>query len=50
MLGIEEAEEFELSGATSSRLKVTTKSDVFAAGLVFGYFLLDGRHLYGSIC
>jgi serine/threonine protein kinase len=49
MLGIEETEEFELSGATSSRLKVTTKSDVFAAGLVFGYFLLDGRHLYGSV-
>jgi serine/threonine protein kinase len=44
----EETEEFELSEAIFSRLTVATKSDVFAAGLVFGYYLLNGRHLYGS--
>jgi len=27
----------------------TFKSDVFAEGLVFGYFLLDGVHPFGSI-
>ncbi len=26
----------------------TVKSDVFAEGLVFGYYLLKGRHLFGS--
>ena len=26
----------------------TTKSDIFAGGLVFGYFLLDGQHLCGK--
>lgn len=26
----------------------TIKSDVFAEGCVFGYFLLDGQHPYGS--
>lgn len=26
----------------------TVQSDVFAEGLVFGYFLLDGLHLFGS--
>ena len=28
--------------------KGTVKSDVFAEGLVFGYFLLDGRHPFGD--
>ena len=26
----------------------TIKSDIFAEGLVFGYFLLDGQHLFGE--
>ena len=26
----------------------TTKSDVFSEGIVFAYFLLDGKHPYGS--
>ena len=28
--------------------RATTKSDVFAEGLVFAYFLLNGKHPYGS--
>ncbi|XP_045027658.1 death-associated protein kinase 1 isoform X2 [Daphnia magna] len=27
----------------------TTKSDVFALGLVYGYLFLNGQHLYGSV-
>jgi serine/threonine protein kinase len=30
------------------RQRGTVKSDVFAEGLVFGYFLLNGQHMYGS--
>ncbi len=33
---------------TSPRLRATVKSDVFGEGLIFGYFLLDGVHPYGS--
>jgi serine/threonine-protein kinase/endoribonuclease IRE1 len=32
----------------SKQPRGTVKSDVFALGLVFGYLLLDGQHLYGS--
>jgi serine/threonine-protein kinase/endoribonuclease IRE1 len=33
---------------TEAQQKGTIKSDVFAEGLVFGYFLLEGLHLFGS--
>jgi serine/threonine-protein kinase/endoribonuclease IRE1 len=29
-------------------LKQTEKSDVFAQGLLFGYYILKGRHLFGT--
>ncbi len=38
-------------GKTTSpdiRPRGTVKSDVFTAGLVFGYYLLDGHHPFGS--
>jgi serine/threonine protein kinase len=38
-------------GKTTSpdiRPRGTVKSDVFSAGLVFGYYLLDGDHPFGS--
>jgi serine/threonine-protein kinase/endoribonuclease IRE1 len=39
-----------LEGSTlSSRQRGTVKSDVFAEGLVFGYFYLDGEHIFGKI-
>jgi serine/threonine protein kinase len=31
-----------------SNILPTVKSDVFAQGLVFGYYLLRGQHLFGS--
>ncbi|XP_046638068.1 serine/threonine-protein kinase/endoribonuclease ire-1-like [Daphnia pulicaria] len=33
---------------TPLRQEGTIKSDVFSAGLIFGYYLLKGRHPYGS--
>jgi serine/threonine-protein kinase/endoribonuclease IRE1 len=33
---------------TEAQQRETVKSDVFAEGLVFGYFLLEGLHLFGS--
>ncbi len=37
-------------GSTSSPgRRGTVKSDVFAEGLVFGYFYLDGEHIFGNI-
>jgi len=33
---------------TPIRPKGTFKSDVFSQGLIFGYYLLQGHHLYGS--
>ncbi|EFX65571.1 hypothetical protein DAPPUDRAFT_264519 [Daphnia pulex] len=33
---------------TTLRPRGTVKSDVFTAGLVFGYYLLDGDHPFGS--
>ncbi len=33
---------------TPLRPEGTVKSDVFSAGLIFGYYLLKGRHPYGS--
>jgi serine/threonine protein kinase len=33
---------------TEVKQRGTVKSDVFAEGLVFGYFLLEGLHLFGS--
>jgi serine/threonine protein kinase len=41
----------ENDGKTTSpdiRPRGTVKSDVFTAGLVFGYYLLDGDHPFGS--
>lgn len=35
------------SNETKSR--GTVKSDVFSEGLVFGYYLLDGQHLFGAV-
>jgi serine/threonine-protein kinase/endoribonuclease IRE1 len=35
-------------GTTSPNTRGNIKSDVFAEGLVFGYFLLGGVHLFGS--
>ncbi|XP_046439599.1 serine/threonine-protein kinase/endoribonuclease IRE1-like [Daphnia pulex] len=35
------------SETTSTVKRGTIQSDVFSEGLVFGYFLLDGRHLFG---
>ena len=32
----------------SSRKRATVKSDVFAEGLVFGYFYLEGEHIFGT--
>ncbi|EFX83036.1 hypothetical protein DAPPUDRAFT_101008 [Daphnia pulex] len=37
-------------GSTSPpRQRGTVKSDVYAEGLVFGYFYLDGEHIFGNI-
>ncbi len=36
------------STATSLRHRGTVKSDVFTEGLIFGYYLLNGRHPFGS--
>ncbi|EFX68077.1 hypothetical protein DAPPUDRAFT_330390 [Daphnia pulex] len=44
-------EEEENGGKTTSpdiRPRGTVKSDVFSAGLVFGYYLLGGHHPFGS--
>ena len=35
--------------ATPSLRRGSVKSDVFAEGLVFGYFYLDGEHIFGPI-
>jgi serine/threonine-protein kinase/endoribonuclease IRE1 len=40
--------EEEEANETEAQQKGTIKSDVFAEGLVFGYFLLEGLHLFGS--
>jgi serine/threonine protein kinase len=37
-----------LKTTTSMHRRGTVKSDVFSAGLVFGYYLLDGDHPFGS--
>jgi serine/threonine-protein kinase/endoribonuclease IRE1 len=39
--------EEENEGDKLTRLRGTVKSDVFAEGLIFGYYLLDGLHPYG---
>lgn len=39
---------FTIEEKEESAPRGTVKSDVFALGLVFGYLLLDGKHLYGS--
>jgi serine/threonine protein kinase len=36
------------SEGSSSRQRGTVKSDVYAEGLVFGYFYLDGEHIFGN--
>jgi serine/threonine protein kinase len=38
----------EDSGSSTPPHRGTIKSDVFAEGLVFGYYLLGGQHPYGS--
>jgi serine/threonine protein kinase len=48
MLENEEINQSE-NQATLLRECNTFKSDVFAEGLVFGYFLLEGLHPFGSI-
>ena len=35
------------SGTTSTKKRGTIQSDVYTEGLVFGYFLLDGVHIFG---
>ncbi len=35
------------SGSTSTNKRGTVQSDVYTEGLVFGYFLLDGVHIFG---
>ncbi|KZS09260.1 Uncharacterized protein APZ42_026555 [Daphnia magna] len=37
-----------LDGRKTIEARGSVKSDVFSLGLVFGYLLLDGKHLYGS--
>ncbi len=34
--------------ANETQIRGTVKTDVFAEGLVFGYFLLGGGHVFGS--
>ena len=34
--------------ANETQIRGTVKTDVFAEGLVFGYFLLRGGHVFGS--
>jgi serine/threonine protein kinase len=34
---------------TEAKQRGTVKSDVFNEGLVFGYYLLNGRHLFGAL-
>lgn len=46
--GEEPTEGLEASTA-SPRQRGTVKSDVYAEGLVFGYFYLDGEHVFGEI-
>jgi serine/threonine-protein kinase/endoribonuclease IRE1 len=38
----------ESGEANETHIRGTVKSDVFAEGLVFGYFLLGGGHVFGS--
>jgi serine/threonine protein kinase len=46
---LKKIEELEISGKDGKNLqKGTTKSDIFTEGLVFGYYLLGGRHLFGT--
>ena len=41
--------EESIDGSTSSlRPRGTIKSDVYAEGLVFGYFYLEGEHIFGN--
>jgi serine/threonine protein kinase len=40
--------EVEEVSRSETQQRGTVKSDVFAEGLVFGYFLLEGFHLFGS--
>jgi serine/threonine protein kinase len=50
ILNLFKDEENSQSGSetTSTVIKRgTIQSDVFSEGLVFGYFLLNGRHLFG---
>ena len=36
------------SGTTSTNIRGTVQSDVYTEGLVFGYIILGGVHLFGS--
>lgn len=42
------APEIIINQSTGKIIRGTMKSDVFAEGLLFGYFLLGGRHLFGN--
>ncbi len=42
-----EESETESGYSTAPPLRGTVKSDVFSEGLVFGYYLLGGKHPYG---
>jgi serine/threonine-protein kinase/endoribonuclease IRE1 len=45
---LEEHKSTSASGTISTIKRGNIKSDVFAEGIVFGYFLLGGVHLFGS--
>jgi serine/threonine protein kinase len=45
---LEEHRSTSASGTISTIKRGNIKSDVFAEGIVFGYFLLGGVHLFGS--
>ncbi|XP_046439564.1 serine/threonine-protein kinase GE16371-like isoform X2 [Daphnia pulex] len=45
---LDDGDDEVIKSKSDVRQSGTVKSDVFAEGLVFGYFLLNGQHLYGS--
>lgn len=44
---LDDEESVQAESGTRSKNRGTIQSDVFAEGLVFGYFLSDGVHLFG---
>lgn len=45
---LKQLDDEETGAAPLLKRRGTVKSDVFAQGLVFGYFISDGKHLFGS--